>query len=130
MPLDDMKLTIAIMHNSDGTGTHALRDLYPELIDVWNELDDLRESDADSVTRKEYDDLENMLDDMEGDRDDALNQVAVLESDIEYLEHRQAVQNNALRAVKRILRGIVTQKDASPILPRLEQAIDLLPREE
>ena len=72
MPLDNTKLTIALMHNSDGAGTHALRDLYPELIDVWNGLDELRDNAADSVTRKEYVDLENMLDESDTRADELL----------------------------------------------------------
>ena len=62
METDTIKHTIAMMHATDGTGLHQLRDLYPELVTIWDELDDLRESDNNSVTRQEYDDLEEQCD--------------------------------------------------------------------
>ena len=113
MPLDNIKLTVALMHNADGTGTHALRDLYPELIDVWNELDDLRESDANSVSRAEYDDLENQLDDSDTRADQLLMERDGILRDCEGVYGRVTT--------------LMTLDAAKPIQNELEALLRLIP---
>ena len=63
-----MKNTIAIMHAQDGS-LHQIKEVYPDLIDLFNELQDLRESQEKMVSLEEYEELERDLENMTDERD-------------------------------------------------------------
>lgn len=66
MPLD---MTLAIAKLDNANNLDPLRERYPELGFVFDELDDAREAAADTVSKEDYNYIENELDIVERDRD-------------------------------------------------------------
>ena len=63
-----MKNRIALMHAQDGS-LDQIKEVYPDLIDLFNELQDLRESQEKMVSLEEYEELERELNNMTDERD-------------------------------------------------------------
>ena len=78
MPLD---MTLAIAKLDNASNLDPLRERYPELTFVFDELDDARAVAADSVKAEDYDHIENQLDIAERDRDHEIELRRGIESD-------------------------------------------------
>ena len=63
-----MKLTVALMDAQNGS-LHQIKEIYPDLVDLFNELQDLRESQEKMVSLEEYEELERELNNMTDERD-------------------------------------------------------------
>ena len=115
----DIKTTIAEMQTNT---TDAYRDLYPQLRNVWDELDELREMrDSDAyVPKEDYDALEDELSEAESDRDDLQNQIAIAENNEMYIESVLAKTANACVDVSRRLARIVEKLPDGPLRDQLD----------